>query len=139
MVQSVHSVELLQKLDAAAAEAGRTLDLLIQVDLANEATKFGVPPDAALPLFQAGQSCRAARIVGLMTLPPVPEIAGRRAAVVQAAARVARRVGGVGRAGRDAQGAVDGHERGLRSGGRGRRHHRPRGHRDIRSALKEPR
>ena len=73
LVQSVHSVELLQKLDAAAADAGRTLDLLIQVDLANEATKFGVPAEAALSLFQAGQSCRAARIVGLMTLPPVPE------------------------------------------------------------------
>ena len=73
LVQSVHSVELLQKLDAAAADAGRTLDLLIQVDLANEATKFGVPAEAALPLFQAGQSCRAARIVGLMTLPPLPE------------------------------------------------------------------
>jgi hypothetical protein len=73
LVQSVHSVELLQKLDAAAVEAGRTLDLLIQVDLANEATKFGVPAEAALSLFQAGQSCRAARIVGLMTLPPVPE------------------------------------------------------------------
>jgi pyridoxal phosphate enzyme (YggS family) len=73
VVQSVHSVEVLTKLDAAAAEAGRTLDLLIQVDLANEATKFGATPEEALPLFQAGTSCRAARIVGLMTLPPVPE------------------------------------------------------------------
>ena len=73
VVQSVHSVEVLTKLDAAAAEAGRTLDLLIQVDLANEATKFGATPEEALPLFQAGQSCRSARIVGLMTLPPVPE------------------------------------------------------------------
>ena len=34
VVQSVDGVELLQKLDAAAEEAGRTLDLLIQVDLA---------------------------------------------------------------------------------------------------------
>jgi pyridoxal phosphate enzyme (YggS family) len=73
VVQSVHSVEVLTKLDAAAAEAGRTLDLLIQVDLANEATKFGATPEEALPLFQAGTSCRAAQIVGLMTLPPVPE------------------------------------------------------------------
>ena len=73
VVQSVDGVELLRKLDAAAAEAGRTLDLLIQVDLAQEASKFGVPPEAALPLFVAGASCRAARIVGLMTLPPVPD------------------------------------------------------------------
>ena len=72
-VQSVDSVDLLRKLDAAAAEAGRTVDLLVQVDLANETTKFGVPPESALPLFEAGRGCRAARIVGLMTLPPVPD------------------------------------------------------------------
>src|SRR4249919_698576 len=34
MIQSVDSVDLLQKLDAAAAEAGRTPEFLIQVDLA---------------------------------------------------------------------------------------------------------
>jgi PLP dependent protein len=72
-VQSVDGVDLLKRLDTVAGEAGRTLDLLIQVDLAQEATKFGVPPEAALPLFEAGASCRFARIVGLMTLPPVPD------------------------------------------------------------------
>jgi pyridoxal phosphate enzyme (YggS family) len=73
MVQSVDSIELLRKLDTAAIEAGRTPDLLVQVDLANEATKHGVRPESALPIFEAGRSCRAARIVGLMTLPPLPE------------------------------------------------------------------
>jgi PLP dependent protein len=72
-VQSVDGVDLLNKLDAAAGEAGRTLEVLIQVDLAGEATKFGVTPEAAMPIFQAGRACKAARIVGLMTLPPVPE------------------------------------------------------------------
>ena len=42
MIQSVDSVELLQKLEEAAAEAGRTPELLIQVDLAGEPTKFGI-------------------------------------------------------------------------------------------------
>ncbi len=36
MIQSVDSVDLLQKLDAAAAESGRAPELLIQVDLAGE-------------------------------------------------------------------------------------------------------
>ena len=74
MIQSVDSVELLQKLDAAAAEAGHTPDLLIQVDLAGEATKFGVPPADVPRLLEAAAVCGAARVVGLMTLPPLPEI-----------------------------------------------------------------
>jgi uncharacterized pyridoxal phosphate-containing UPF0001 family protein len=66
-------VELLQKIDAAATEAGRTPELLIQVDLAAEATKFGVPPGDVPRLFEAAAGCRAARVTGLMTLPPVPD------------------------------------------------------------------
>jgi len=71
-IHSVDSVELLQKIDAAAAEEGRTPELLIQVDLAGEATKFGVPPADVPRLFDAAAGCRAARLAGLMTLPPVP-------------------------------------------------------------------
>ena len=73
MVQSVDSVELIQKLDAAAADAGRTPELLIQVDLAREATKYGAPPVEVPRLFEAAGACRAASVVGLMTLPPVPD------------------------------------------------------------------
>jgi len=72
-IHSVDSVELLQKIDAAAADEGRTPELLIQVDLAGEATKFGVPPSDVPQLFDAAARCRAARVTGLMTLPPVPE------------------------------------------------------------------
>ena len=73
MVQSVDSVELIQKLDAAALESGRTPELLIQVDLAREATKFGASPREVPRLFDAAGACRAATVVGLMTLPPVPD------------------------------------------------------------------
>jgi PLP dependent protein len=73
MVQSVDSVELIQKLDAAAHDTGRTPELLIQVDLAGEATKFGVAPGEVPRLFEAAGACRAAAVVGLMTLPPVPD------------------------------------------------------------------
>ena len=72
-IHSVDTVELLQKIDAAAAEAGRTPEVLIQVDLAGEATKFGAPPEDVPRLLEAAGSCRAARVTGLMTLPPVPE------------------------------------------------------------------
>ena len=72
-IHSIDGVELLQKIDAAAVEVGRTPELLIQVDLAGEATKFGASPDEVPRLLEAAASCRAARVTGLMTLPPVPE------------------------------------------------------------------
>ena len=72
-IQSIDSIELLRKIDAAALEAGRAPELLIQVDLAGEATKFGAQPDEVPAILDAAASCRAARVTGLMTLPPVPD------------------------------------------------------------------
>jgi PLP dependent protein len=72
-IQSVDSVDLLQKLDRAAAETGAAPELLVQVDLAGEATKFGAPPDEARRILDAAARCTAARVSGLMTLPPVPD------------------------------------------------------------------
>ena len=72
-IQSVDSVELLDKLDRSAAEAGTSPELLVQVDLAREATKFGAPPDEVRRILDAAARCTAARVTGLMTLPPVPD------------------------------------------------------------------
>ena len=72
MIHGVDSVELLQKLEAAAGDAGRSPELLIQVDLAGEATKHGLPPDEVPRLFDAAAATSAARVVGLMTVPPMP-------------------------------------------------------------------
>ena len=73
-VHSIDSVELLQKLDEAADAAGHAPDLLIQVDLADEATKFGVAPGDVPRLLDAATRCRAARVVGLMLIPPAPDV-----------------------------------------------------------------
>ena len=72
-IQSVDSVELLQKIDAAAVEAGTTPDLLIQVEVADEPSKFGAVPADVPRLFDAAARLQAARVVGLMTLPPAPQ------------------------------------------------------------------
>ena len=72
-IQSIDGVDLLLKIDAAAGEAGTTPRLLIQVDLAGEATKYGVPPAEARTLLDAAAGLRAARVTGLMTLPPIPQ------------------------------------------------------------------
>ena len=74
VIQSVDSVDLLRKLDQAAIEAGTRPELLVQVDLAREATKFGAPQDEARRVLEAAASCQAVRVTGLMTLPPLPDI-----------------------------------------------------------------
>jgi pyridoxal phosphate enzyme (YggS family) len=73
-IQSVDSVDLLQKLDHAAGDAGTMPELLVQVDLAGETTKFGAAPGEVPKLFEAAERLQAARVVGLMTLPPAPDI-----------------------------------------------------------------
>ena len=72
-IHSVDSLELLQRLDSMAALAGTRPKLLVQVDLAGEATKHGTPPSVVPALFAAAQTCRAAQVVGLMLLPPWSE------------------------------------------------------------------
>ena len=73
-IQSVDAVALLEKIDAAAAEAGTKPELLIQVDLAGEASKFGATPEEVPRLFEAADRLRAARVVGLMVLPPLASV-----------------------------------------------------------------
>ena len=72
-IHTIDSVDLLQKVDAAALVAGRRLDVLVQVDLALEATKFGAPEAEVPQIFAAAAGCTAARVAGLMLLPPLTE------------------------------------------------------------------
>ena len=70
LIHSVDSRDLLRRLDAAAGEQARVVEVLLQVDLAGEATKFGAPPDELAALVEAAAGCRWARLAGLMLLPP---------------------------------------------------------------------
>jgi PLP dependent protein len=70
IVHSIDGAALLQRLDEAATAAGRRLDLLVQVDLAGEATKHGAREDELTAVFDAARSARSCRCVGLMILPP---------------------------------------------------------------------
>ena len=70
VIHAVDSVDLLRRIDEAAAAAGRAPQLLVQADLATEATKHGAPPAELPAIFAAGLECRAVRLVGLMLLPP---------------------------------------------------------------------
>ena len=69
-IHSVDSVELLQKLAAASEEAGAAPEILVQVDLAGESTKFGAPLEVARQVVDHAVASRGVRLAGLMLLPP---------------------------------------------------------------------
>jgi pyridoxal phosphate enzyme (YggS family) len=72
-IQSVDSVDLLHRLDAAAIAMTPPIappDVFVQVDLAGETTKFGAPPDEAAAIARAAVQARGVRLQGLMLLPP---------------------------------------------------------------------
>jgi pyridoxal phosphate enzyme (YggS family) len=69
-IHSVDSLRLLEAIDQAASATGTAPELLVQVDLAGETTKHGAPPADAVKIVRAGTRCRAARLAGLMTIPP---------------------------------------------------------------------
>jgi pyridoxal phosphate enzyme (YggS family) len=70
VVQSVDSLELAERLARFGAEAGRPVRGLVQVDLAGEETKFGLPEAELLPVLEALRGKEGLRIEGLMVLPP---------------------------------------------------------------------
>lgn len=71
-VHSVDSVELLHRLDEAAVvrTTSDRLEILVQVDFAGEATKFGAPPDEAARIVEEALAARAVTLKGLMLMPP---------------------------------------------------------------------
>jgi len=68
VIHSVDSADLIARIDEGAE--GRRVDLLVQVDIAGEVTKFGASEEELLGIFEAGARANSARIVGLMLIPP---------------------------------------------------------------------
>ncbi len=70
-VHSVDTAELALRLDRLAAEAGRKLDVLVEINLAGEATKQGLHPARLGPVLEALASLENLRVAGLMAVPPI--------------------------------------------------------------------
>jgi len=72
-IQSIDSADLGARVGRVAVEMGRVMPVLIQVDLAGEATKSGVP-EAELPAVLASlRGVSGLSVDGLMAIPPFLE------------------------------------------------------------------
>jgi pyridoxal phosphate enzyme (YggS family) len=70
MVQSVDNLALAQELDKWASKIGRRMPVLLEVNMAGEATKFGFKPDAMLEQLNAINDLPRLELHGLMTIAP---------------------------------------------------------------------
>ncbi len=70
MVQSVDSLRLAEELNKHADQAARTLPILLEVNVAGEASKFGYQPELLLGELKALNSLSRLEIHGLMTIAP---------------------------------------------------------------------
>jgi pyridoxal phosphate enzyme (YggS family) len=69
-VHSADSADLLRRLDAAAAEAGVTLRVCLEVNVSGEGSKYGLAPAAVPGVLAECGGLTNVDIVGLMTVPP---------------------------------------------------------------------
>ena len=71
-VDSVDSLKLAEKLNAAARTLGKKLDVLVEINVGGEAAKSGVVPDSPAldELLIAAPRLQALVFRGLMTVPP---------------------------------------------------------------------
>lgn len=70
MVHGMDSERLAAALDAEAGEAGRTLDVLLQVNVSGESSKSGVAPGDVPRVAEYLGTLRNLRVVGAMTMAP---------------------------------------------------------------------
>jgi PLP dependent protein len=71
VIQSVDSMELATRLERLCVEENRDqLAVLVQVDLAGEATKSGIPEHELPEIVSYLRSCERLELEGLMILPP---------------------------------------------------------------------
>lgn len=70
VVQSLESVKIARRLSNAAVEAGKTIDVFIEVNTSGEISKAGVHPQHAVELVKEVYSFPGIRIKGLMTVGP---------------------------------------------------------------------
>ena len=73
LIQSVDSLKLAQEIDQQAEKIGRTADILVQINTAQEEQKYGLAPEETLSLMESVSALKHLRVQGLMAMAPLTE------------------------------------------------------------------
>jgi PLP dependent protein len=70
MIQSVDSLGLVQEINKCGVQSGKTMPVLLEVNLAGESSKFGFKAEQVLEELEAINALPKIEIHGLMTIAP---------------------------------------------------------------------
>lgn len=73
LIHSVDSLKLAETIEKEAAKHSKVMDILIEVNVAEEETKFGLKMDEVIPFIQKISKFPHIRVKGLMTIAPFVE------------------------------------------------------------------
>lgn len=73
LIHSVSSVSLAEEIERRAAQDGRTVEVLLEINSGREAAKGGVLPEEAEAVFCRLREMSHLRVLGLMTMAPVTD------------------------------------------------------------------
>lgn len=70
MIHSLESISLADEIDRQMQKLGRRMDCLVQVNIADEESKFGLPREEVIPFLQQIQGKKGIHVCGLMNIAP---------------------------------------------------------------------
>ena len=73
LIHSLDSVKLCEEIQKRAEAKGITMDVLVEINIAGEEAKHGVPPEKAEELVLEASKFKNIRVKGLMTVAPFVE------------------------------------------------------------------
>ena len=96
LIHSLDSLRLGEEIDRRASQAGRTIDVLLEVHTTDEATKYGLRPQEVIPLARELAKLRGIRLQGLMTMGPFSDDAESSRSCFRLIAELSREISSLG-------------------------------------------
>ncbi|HAJ32334.1 MAG TPA: YggS family pyridoxal phosphate-dependent enzyme [Candidatus Atribacteria bacterium] len=72
-IHSVDSIKLAQEIDKRSLQFGKIMDVLVEVNVSGEETKYGIKPGEVEPFLKEISEFPRIRVRGLMTIAPIVE------------------------------------------------------------------
>lgn len=76
LIHSVDSVHLAEEINRLAEKNSTVKDILLQINVSGEESKFGMDPKDLFPTLDAVSKMNGVRVRGLMTIPPISPTTG---------------------------------------------------------------
>ena len=72
-IHSVDSIKLAKEIDRRSLQFGKTTNVLVEVNVSGEETKYGIKPEEVEPFLKEISEFSRIRVRGLMTIAPIAE------------------------------------------------------------------